>query len=99
MKPKSEPKPKRIPPDLKQCQAEVPNGYTFMTLGGRPGRVRCSNKPVIIATEVEPGDDGQIGSMSLCSECFEVFQKQMGVGYATFKIIKKGNTNSQKSET
>lgn len=28
-------KSKRIPLDLKRCQAEKPNGYTFMTLGGK----------------------------------------------------------------
>jgi len=39
------------PVDLKQCQAEVPNGNTFMTLGGRPGRERCKNKPTVVVTE------------------------------------------------
>lgn len=76
-----------IPPDTNQCQAEVPNGYTFMTLGGRPGRDRCRNKPTMIATEVKPGEDGRIGSMSLCDRCFEVFQKQMPAGTATFERI------------
>lgn len=75
------------PPDLDRCQADKPNGCTFMTLGGKPGLVRCSNKPAVIATEAKPGPDGQIGRMSLCAECLEVFQVQMPSGYATFKII------------
>ncbi len=41
--------------DLDQCQAEKPNGHSFMTLGGRPGLVRCTNKPSVIITEDEPG--------------------------------------------
>jgi hypothetical protein len=64
------------PPDRKQCQAEKPNGYTFLTFGGRPGRVRCTNKPRLIVTEKKPGKDGLKGSMSLCPDCFAVFQKQ-----------------------
>lgn len=79
-------KPKPLtPPDPERCQAEIPNGYSFMTLGGSPGRVRCPNKPCVIATEVKPGPDGQHGSMSLCASCLKVFQKQMGPDYATFK--------------
>lgn len=78
---------KLIPPDLKQCQAEKPNGCTFMTLGGRPGMVRCENKPVTIATEVVPGKDGQRGRMSLCSECWGVMIKQLGAHYASFEPV------------
>jgi hypothetical protein len=77
------------PPDLTRCQAEKPNGCSFMTMGGVPKRVRCTDKPIVVATEVKPGDDGQIGSMSLCAECLEVFQKQMGAGFATFKAIER----------
>ena len=46
---------KLTPPDPKQCQAMKPNLYTFMTLGGRPGHDRCTNKPVWIATEKKAG--------------------------------------------
>lgn len=77
------------PPDPKQCQAEKPNGCTFLTLGGKPELVRCTNAPVAIATEKHPGDDGHIGSMSLCADCREVFIKQMGDDYATFEEIQK----------
>ena len=72
------------PPDLKQCQAEKPNGYSFMTLGGRPGRERCASAPSVLATEADPGEDGLRGSMSLCAECFNAFQKQEPTGRATF---------------
>jgi hypothetical protein len=78
---------KLIPPDHEQCQAEKPNGYTFMTLGGRPGRVRCENKPITIATEVVLGQDGSRGSMSLCAECWKVMLKQLGPFYASFEPL------------
>jgi len=76
------------PPDLTQCQAEKPNGCTVMTLGGRPGLVRCQAAPGWIVTEKKPGEDGQIGSMSLCDDCLEVFLKQMPDGYAEIKRIR-----------
>ena len=41
----------------------------------------------MIATEVKPGEDGRIGSMSLCDRCFEVLQKQLPAGTATFERI------------
>lgn len=67
------------PPDPKRCQAEVPNGHSFMTLGGRPGRERCKKAPSCIIVEVAPGKDGRCGSMSLCDDCLEVFTKQVGL--------------------
>ncbi len=68
------------PPDLKRCQAEKPNGYSFMTLGGLPGLERCKNKPVFTVTEVssEGTVDGLCGSMSLCADCSLKFRKQKG---------------------
>ena len=83
---KVDPKP-LTPVDLTRCQAEKPNGATFMSLGGRPALVRCTNKPALVATEKAPGPDGQVGAMSLCDDCFAVFQKQMPPGAATFKRI------------
>lgn len=68
---------KLIPPNKKQCQVEKPKGNTFMTLGGVPGLVRCTNKPTVIVAERNPNpEDGQRGSMSMCPECFAVFKKQ-----------------------
>jgi hypothetical protein len=78
------------PPDPKQCQAEKPNGVTFMTMGGRHKMVRCTNEPVFIVTEKKPGEDGQKGSMSLCASCLAVFAKQAPEGYATITHIKEG---------
>lgn len=72
-----------IPPDRKQCQAEKPNGNSFMTLCGVPGHVRCTNKPAVILEENKKGKDGQIGSMSLCADCHAVFIKQLGKKFAT----------------
>jgi hypothetical protein len=80
------------PPDKERCQADVPNGNSFMTLGGRPGRVRCSNIPVVIAKENKAGEDGRKGSMSLCEGCSQVFIGKMGVTYATMTPIKKPKT-------
>lgn len=72
------PSPDLIPADPKRCQAEVPNGHSFMTLGGRPGgRVRCDNIPSVIVVEQVPGADGKCGSMSLCASCLAVFRRQM----------------------
>jgi len=80
--------PKLIPADRKQCQAEKPNGHSFMTLGGVPGHVRCKNKPVVIAKEIKPGADGQRGSMSLCEDCKKVFLSKFGEGFAKLTPIK-----------
>ncbi len=80
------------PPDLKQCQAEKPNGNTFMTFGGVPGLVRCTEKPLFIATEKKPAKDGLIGSMSLCADCVAVFHKQTPDGYAEITRIDKERT-------
>ena len=66
------------PVDLKRCQAEKPNGYTFMTYGGQPGLVRCPNIPQFVVTEKAVGEDGQIGSMALCASCLAVAHNQIG---------------------
>lgn len=67
-----------IPPDRTRCQAEVPNGHSFMTLGGHlPGRARCDNRPSVIVVEQVPGKDGKRGSMSLCERCLGVFRQQI----------------------
>ncbi len=65
------------PADPQRCQALKHNGYNFMTLGGRPGMVRCKTPPVVIAVEAEEGADGQRGSMSVCAACLVVMSKQM----------------------
>lgn len=78
------------PPDLSQCQAEVPNNYSFMTLGGQPGtRSRCVNMPVVIATEKRPGSDGKRGSMSLCERCWGVFKNTYDDSYASIRPAPK----------
>lgn len=65
---------KLIPPDRSRCQAMILPG-SFMTLGPRVWE-RCKARPTKIVTESTPGKDGQIGSMSLCDECFLMFVKQ-----------------------
>jgi len=76
-----------IPVDLDRCQAEKPNGQSFMTLGGGHKMVRCSNKPTKIATENKLGSDGCIGSMSLCDECSDVLKSQLGEDFCSFNDI------------
>lgn len=69
-------KHKLIPADPAQCQAEVTT-YRPFVMGGKPHKsVRCSNKPVFIVTQTKPAeDDGQMGSMSMCAECFIAFAR------------------------
>lgn len=76
------------PPDLNQCQAEKPTGHSFMTFGGKPGLVRCTEKPIWIATERTPGSDGECGSMSLCDACAAQLQIQHPHS-ATLEVIFK----------
>jgi hypothetical protein len=75
------------PVDLKQCQAEKPTGNSFMTMGGVVGLERCTSKPAAIVVENKAGKDGQVGSMTVCFKCLEVFKKQLGPDYATVAII------------
>lgn len=77
------------PPDRERCQTLRPNGNTFMTLGGKPGLERCRNRPLMIATEVKPGADGRIGSMSVCGRCMVRMQEQLGVGYVKFSPVEE----------
>lgn len=70
-------KTKLIPPDKKQCQA-LKSADSFMRLGGTYKRQRCTEKPTVVVTEVQPGADGQHGSMSLCHHCWAVALKQLG---------------------
>ena len=76
-----------IPADPKRCQAEMPNGENFMTLGGGHKMVRCKNKPSHIATEKRADEYGQHGSMSLCPECLAVFSKQVGLDDVTLTAL------------
>jgi len=81
-----------IPPDLSRCQADVPGNGPF-TMGGKIGnprngyRVRCENKPAVIATEKKPGPDGLTGSMSLCASCHVAMLRQLGPDFADFVPI------------
>lgn len=75
-----------IPPDKERCQALVPNRtWSPFNLGPadtdssgrkhggsrRQDRLyRCVETPVCIVEEIEPGEDGLRGSMSLCADCF-----------------------------
>lgn len=72
-KTKAAPKVQLEPADLKRCQAEI-RAHRPFALGGTHDVERCPNQPSYIVTEVEPGPDGQYGSMSLCPECLKVLQ-------------------------
>lgn len=74
------------PLDVERCQAEVPNGATFMTFGGVPGLVRCTSKPRYVLVERKRNKKDKLhGAMTVCTSCFEVFKKQ--VGEATVNIF------------
>jgi len=86
-------RPKTIPPDLKRCQGEHREG-SFMSFGIPPW-VRCKNKPVMLAKENRPREDGCRGTMSLCSDCMKVMIDKLGADYATLTPIKqKGKRNA-----
>ena len=69
-------KPKMIPPDLNQCQAEVTVSHPFRMGGDCRETTRCSAKPTVVLHETEPAEAGMCGSMSLCSACLAVFRQQ-----------------------
>ena len=75
-----------IPIDKERCQAEKPNGQSFMTLGGGQKMIRCENKPTVIATETNAGSDGLKGSMTMCDDCLKVAEKQLPKGF--FDIVR-----------
>ena len=78
-----------MPVDRKQCQAEKPNGTSFMTMGGEIGKkIRCRNRPSYIITEKEKRKGWNCeGSMSLCYDCLQVAKEQLGDSF-TIKEIK-----------
>jgi hypothetical protein len=85
-------KPKLIPPDRNRCQANHlegcwPDAEHFMIIGPRE-LVRCTNKPTVIVAETKPGQDGLIGSMSLCNECLARLVELKGADYFTSEPIK-----------
>lgn len=64
------------PPDKDQCQAEKISYRPFIMGGDVNHRERCSNAPVWLAKEKEPGPDGRRGAMSLCDDCKKALVKQ-----------------------
>ena len=72
--------------DHVQCETMITPAYSFMSFG-KPAPARCPNSPVVIATEAEPGEDGQTGSMSLCAECLTVFVGRNDPGFAVFSPV------------
>ena len=68
--------------DLAQCEAEKPNlKYNPFGLGhgldSSQRMLRCTPKPTYIATEVKPGPDGEIRTMSLCDDCKKVCERDL----------------------
>lgn len=76
-----------IPADRNRCQVEITPAHGAFVLGPRPKPEQCTNKPAFIATENNPGQDGQRGSMSVCARCLIEFQKQFPPGYATLEPL------------
>ena len=64
------------PPDLEQCQAER-IVYRPCLIGGTPHqRERCKKIPQWLLIEKKAGEDGQIGSMAVCTSCLEELKIQ-----------------------
>jgi hypothetical protein len=82
------------PPDIEQCQAEKPSGYTFMTFGGQPGEmIRCEAPTEVIVFELKPGKDGRRGSMSLCGECLTIMCGQMDM--TTMAVFRRESSEAK----
>lgn len=81
------------PPDFSRCQARVTTKGPF-GLGGPVGdpkdgyRRRCDAFPTHLVTEREPGDDGQMGAMTMCDDCLKVFYRQVPNAKTGYKIEK-----------
>lgn len=60
------------PPDFERCQCEIRPAHGPFVLGPRPPYSRCERRPVWLAVETKPGEDGLHGSMTLCQSCAEV---------------------------
>lgn len=74
------------PVDKARCQAEQKSGNAF-SLGGAVKWIRCSKPATCIATEREPGPDGECGAMSLCEECKTALIEKLGWGHCTFQPL------------
>lgn len=74
------------PVDLDRCQAEFRKADPFRF--GIPPLERCANVPVVIATERDADAEGDRGSMSLCSKCWDTFQARPPRP-ATFQLIER----------
>jgi hypothetical protein len=70
-------------PDFERCQA-FPNmlSWSSFSLGPRPSPVRCEGKPSRLMVENHRRDDGLIGSMTVCDECFALFRKHASPSFA-----------------
>ncbi len=64
------------PPDFDQCQAVFVPAHSPFGFGPPPGERRCKIKPVWLAREVVPGDDGLCGEMTLCAGCADKLLEQ-----------------------
>lgn len=88
----ADPIKKLTPPDLKRCQSEVPGNGPF-TIGGEIGnprngyRTRCKSETAFIATENQPGKDGQTGQMGLCKKCKAAMIDQCGKDFCSFRKV------------
>jgi len=64
------------PPDLNSCQVDVHNGCGPFSIGGRSQYEQCTTEPKYIVYEIEPGEDGLKGSMSMCVKHKDIFINQ-----------------------
>lgn len=74
------------PPDFLRCQAEITRYVPFVMGGSTKQTERCSNKPTVVIHDAQPGEDGRVGSMSLCYSCLLVARKQLGQAITEYPI-------------
>lgn len=78
-----------IVPDLKRCQAEWTKYNAFVMGGPTKTSGRCDSRAVFIAFEKDIGEDGKVGSMTLCAHCREILDAQVAIGKVAPVLIKK----------
>lgn len=83
------------PADLKQCQAN-PNllTWSFMSFGPRPKPIRCYREPEVVVVQNRRGDDGKIGSMSLCFSCLVHYIAHFPEGHSKVNVIPRRGQQS-----
>lgn len=95
----AKPPVKLIPPDLKQCQAVVPNPkYAPFSIGQNAvyanRTLRCTNLPTVVTRENKADEYGLRGRMALCDACLAVAREQLGADF--FTVVQRVSVDRRK---